>query len=373
MATESKRSISTKALLPYDALAELAEPKEFRIGYRLQPPSERTFVIGANANPLRQLIVDASTGQRVYELLSIERPGDLLAYVRVRFLDSNSSEAKHTFERYKTENKNKYLDPLGESCEMAFAGFDACFPLQGDDTEAYAQMWRDFVNTAEWREFPTQLLRSVRIAQAVLNQSDDYLVKHEIGLKASGQHYLDFPPTVRRFGWWQTEVPIAHDVPPELFDLIVKNAERPDVRSVSCPFQDYWLWRELVGEQVRRSIEQGVPPQDALRLNGPDGGIPLVSNYGRRPDLEWGGEIHIPYEGACDGDLFIQPKWFGFTFEQTRNDPPLRHPEFGNYFRVGQKLCKHLLTPSHNLGDIVAATRTVVGDWVLYSVREDAT
>ena len=111
----------------------------------------------------------------------------------------------------------------------------------------------------------------------------------------------------------------------------------------------------------------GLAPQEAFRLNGPDSGIPLVSDESTRKDVEWGGEIHIPYEGVCGGDVFIQPHWFGFSPEQARLAPTLSEAVFGDFALNGYKTCNYLLTRWKDLGEIACAKRIEVGDWLLYS------
>jgi len=155
----------------------------------------------------------------------------------------------------------------------------------------------------------------------------------------------------------------------DLIGQIVSIASQPNVHSVSCPFQDYDLWRALVAEQVQRSRAMQVEPQVAFRLNGPDGGVPNVHTRGGecRIDREWGGEIHIPYEGVAGGDLFIQPKWFGFVPALARRAPTLAQAVFGNHALDGYKTCNYLITHWRTLGELECADRTEIGDWVLYA------
>lgn len=157
--------------------------------------------------------------------------------------------------------------------------------------------------------------------------------------------------------------------PQGLLDLIVHLAKQENVHSVSCPFTDYGLWRELVTEQVKRSLAQGVHPELALALYGPDDGIPLVHDQFCRIDREWGGDIHIPYEGVCSADLFIQPRWFGFDVDYARIAPTLSQAVFGVHAEAYEKSCTYLLTPWLKLGELASAKRTVVGDWVLYGPK----
>lgn len=360
-------------LLPGDGLKRVAESREFRVRYPSQPSEHRTIIILVDAGPLAKLIEDAGEGRRVYELLSIERPGDVLHYLWVRVPARSSSQSMPLVRQRNAIVDNLFMDPIGEFCELGFVEFDKCYPLLGDNTNADADLWRQYLNTEVWRQYPTELMTWVRRAQEALKLCNDYLIQHEIALMRRGRHHLDFSPNVPRIRDRESgqltlaQMSAAENLPAALFDLIVTLAKRADVRSVACPFQNYWLWRELVAEQVRRAKEIGAEPQKALRLSGPDDGIPFVSSYSHRPYLEWGGEIHIPYEGTCGGDLFIHPKWFGFVPDDARTAPTLSQAVFGNAGLAGFKTCKYLLTPWKKLGEIDSATRTEVGDWVLYS------
>jgi hypothetical protein len=99
--------------------------------------------------------------------------------------------------------------------------------------------------------------------------------------------------------------------PAVIFDVIVELIGRDDVRSVSCPFDDPAIWRALVARQVERARATGLPLQEAFALCGPDSGLNQV------PFRDWGGKIHIPYEGACGGDLFILPSWHRFCYKRS--------------------------------------------------------
>lgn len=161
-----------------------------------------------------------------------------------------------------------------------------------------------------------------------------------------------------------------------LRQAILELARQPDIRSISCPFDDFALWKALLQEQVRRSKELKLPPQEALYLAGPDSGVPGIA-YGSpigddddflahadlsatTPSLElWGGEIHIPFEGATGGDLFILPEWHNAFPER------LSLPRAKLHWMV-TKPCNYLLT-NRDLGKHECATRTVVADCFLYA------
>lgn len=154
-----------------------------------------------------------------------------------------------------------------------------------------------------------------------------------------------------------------------LKQAILELAGRAEIRSISCPFDDFDLWKGLLAEQVRRSKETGLPPQKALGLIGPDSGIPGVDDGVRpsepdpatgshAPDC-WGGEVHIPFEGTIGADLFILPAWHR-VFPDSLARPDAKLP-----WLVG-KPCNFLLT-NRNLGLFNCATRTLIAGCFLYA------
>jgi hypothetical protein len=352
-----------KALTSPDS-ALLTEPTPLHVGSYCEKGQPFEFQVEIDARPLSLLIEEAGKGRRVYELLSIERPGDLLNYLWIRVADGAPRLAEYVAGRYKQARRSN--QPIESVPGLPFTEFDSYFVLDGDDTRPDAQIWRTFCDSEVWRQKLTSLLSVVRRGQATLKQQNDFLIQHEMSLKVRGLHHLDFAAKVDRDGQLMAAVPAQSALPPNLFEVIVRLAKQEDVRSVSCPFTDYWLWRELVAEQVRRSIARGLEPMAALSLNGPDSGVPFVHDRLCRTDREWGGDIHIPCEGTCSADLFVQPEYFGFSFAQARAAPTLSQAVFGADAEALDKACTYLLTPSLNLGEIASAKRTVVSDWALY-------
>lgn len=141
-------------------------------------------------------------------------------------------------------------------------------------------------------------------------------------------------------------------IPKPVIDVILDLIQRDDVHSVSCPFDDFALWRKLIETQVLRAKATGRPLQQAFGLCGPDSGLPNI------PVDDWGGEVHIPYEGACGADLFILPSWHRFFPEKVRDGGKLRW--------AVSKPCHHVLL-SGDYGELACATRQVIGEWTLYT------
>lgn len=160
-----------------------------------------------------------------------------------------------------------------------------------------------------------------------------------------------------------------------LKQAILEMAWRAEIRSISCPFDDFDLWKGLLSEQARRSKATGLPPQEALCLIGPDSGVPGIADACFMPDDEEnfeqadqttaasalelrGGEIHIPFEGTTGADLFILPEWHN-AFPDVLSRPGAK------LHCMVRKPCNYLLT-NRDLGEHGCAARTVVAGCFLY-------
>lgn len=168
-------------------------------------------------------------------------------------------------------------------------------------------------------------------------------------------------------------------ITPELRDAILNLAARPEIHSISCPLVDFRLWQGLFKEQVARAAKLDLPLQDALCLMGPDSGLPGITpvftgleddgylppvipdQEGNLAPERWGGEVHIPYEGACGGDLFIPPKWLRLYPEA------LSKPD-ASFHWISSKRC-NLLLLDRDLGELPHCDRSelVKGWWVYKS------
>ena len=138
----------------------------------------------------------------------------------------------------------------------------------------------------------------------------------------------------------------------EVRAAILQLAAREDVRSVSCSYDDAEVWRGLIKEQLKRSQLPSIPLQRSFCLCGPDSGLDDL------PLAEWGGEVHIPYEGMCDGDLIILPSWRRFNASRLTGNGVL------NYAIA--KCCNHVIV-GVDYGELVNITRQQIGECFLYS------
>lgn len=332
----------------------LSTPERVNIGsyhaWRSQHASE--FVVDIDARPLVALIEAAFAGSRVYELMSIQRPGDLLHYLWVDFSGLDQEVINHVSGH--VNHKKLFPSKLPVTLKgISFTEFDDCFFWADDDTYPFAVTWLWHRESGYWSEKLPQLLSLTRKMQAGLRGADDFLLKHEISLIDAQKHRRDFLVSPERQAVLSDSVTSQTGLPKDLFQLIGKLIKRDDVQSVSCPFDDFALWRELVAEQVRRARKLSVPPQQALTLNGPDCGLPDVIAG------DWGGEIHIPYEGVCEADLFILPKWFNLFPDRAMGSN-------GSLSKAaGGRMCHYVLS-DRDYGELDAATRETYGGWHLY-------
>lgn len=148
--------------------------------------------------------------------------------------------------------------------------------------------------------------------------------------------------------------PKPAELPPKVVALFAELLTRPDVQSVSLPLKDEKVWRMLVNEQLARAGRTGLHLQQAFGLSGPDSGLPFDTAL-------WGGYVHIPYEGACDGDLFVKPAWRGMNLNAAMGGGSLTAAMLG-------KPCHHLLLKGEHK-EVDTATRIVVDGWTLYTSR----
>lgn len=313
----------------------------------------RTFAIELDARPLAVLIEDAGRGNRVYEFMTIRRSGDLLHYLWVNCAPAHEEVRKHV-----NQYKHRVRDTLGNiesPFQLPFIDFDACFaPDYADDTPPHIEIWLRHRGGMYWTGKVEGLLNLVRNCQQRLRERDDFLLQREIQQIDDDRHPADFLPVIERTPVLETRICFDPTITPLVRQKIAELIKQDDVRSVSCPYRDYELWRLLVAEQLRRAENLGISPSEAFTLSGPDGGNALHGI----PYESWGADVHIPYEGLCGGDLLIRPTWRKFRVPQGTATGKLSTA-------ASVTGCYYVLSPE-DFGEVPFASRTMVGDWVVY-------
>ena len=318
------------------------------------------FIVELDARPLDALIEAAQYGSRLYELMTISRPADVLHYLHLTMIDVHEDVLSHVQGRikFRTRFKNVTFEN-----GISFTEFDSCFAWADDDTSSYERNWLTHRGGAYWNQKMHALLSLTKDVQHLVRKIDDFLIQHEIKLIDQGLHHRDALVQIDRIPLLKSKATSQTTLPAPLFETIAQLIKRDDVKSVSCPFTDFPLWRLLVEEQIRRAQASGLPPQKAFYLSSCDGGqMNLTGADSRRYPNEphdWGGTVHVPYEGATGGDLFIEPDWHGFPWAITG--------EGGKFSRVSSsKPCRFLLS-ERNYANLECASRTQIGNWILYT------
>lgn len=344
--------------IPLALIERLSKPTELDTGgygggrwIGMQP-----FVVEMDARPLLTLIEGALQGLRVYELMTIGRPGDVLNYLRVRPIAVHE-EISRLFA--KTEYEEWTIRACGDGY-LPFTQFDGAFRLEGDDTTPQSSSWLAFRATPLWAETMQELVSIVADIQHRLRETGDFLTQREIGCIDSSRHRRDFFHRIERrcLAHWRQDP--TQTVGAALLPVLQELLTRPTVHSVSCPLTNLDLWRCLAEEQIQRAERTGRSRQAAFTLSGPDSG--LVAPY-----EDWGADVNIPYEGACGADLFIKPDWRRTFPEVDARGGSLSDIVFGGESvpEIGY-VCHYLLTQD-DLGPLRCASRREVGDgWVLY-------
>lgn len=316
------------------------------------PRRSCNFKFELSARPLEILIDEAARGNRIYELMMITRPGDVLHYLWMKIIEADTQVIEKLKEHLKY---NHFFSSEIEALlsELPYLLFDKPFNLHPSitDEEPFASLWYCY---RQKQSFPI-LFEIIQKAQLKLRMQDDFLLQKELARIDTHTHALDLLPGVARKTEITPDKRISEPshMPIEILNLVKQLIQQDDVNSVYCYAQDFIFWRMVVSEQVRRAETRNLPPQKALYLCGTDSGY-VVDEWA----ANWGGEIFIPYEGGQICDLFIKPHWFNF-FE------PQPHPDkfiLGYY----QDRRAHYVLADEDFGELHGASRTRYGDWTLY-------
>ena len=336
----------------------LTHSMRIELGYRVHVDKkwqERPWILEVDWRPLAILAEAAALG-RLYEFMHLQRPGDLLRYGWVREVDFGPELVAHV--RASIDFIDRRVFETGKSpLALPFTSFDACFWRQeslwvDDDMGDLERTWLRYRKANTRPAELDSLFGVVRAAQARLRSNSDPLLQHELALIDSRTHAQDYWAHWERVDF-RAKVPVAESTLDNgLFELIVSLARCADVRSISCPFDDRVLWRALVWEQIQRARIESVAPCEALFLAGPDSGLSDVVAE------DWGGDIHIPWEGCCEADLFIQPSWHAFDLPSAQAAGSVRA---GLY----EKAHRYAIVKG-DPGEFPLDERVRCGGWTLY-------
>jgi len=265
------------------------------VGYR---QAQHPFKVRLKAAALWALFRDALAAHRVYELLLIERPGDVWAYVSVVIEDAPPAVLNRVA-HVRTEKERAPGEMLpAQRIELPFNEFDQLFYWAGDDTEPEDEAWLSGKDRPAVRAFAQQLLAAAGAARDRLVWGDP-LARYALERVRADEHPYAYIPRASAIRLGQEHAPN----PPTHSDAFYKQLESllrdPELVSVAYRADgDHRVLRSMASEQRRRATATGHQPGVALHLSA-------LCNQ-RISNDDWGSEIWFYEEGLGHGDLFVE-------------------------------------------------------------------
>lgn len=308
---------------------------------------KQPFRIRLDSGPLANLIEATDDAHRVYELLLIDRPGDVWDYVWV-VLDEVPKRVSDRVARARQEARPKREDgphPWPDD-RIPFKVFDSLFYWAWDDTEPEDETWLNHRDSALMRSFARQVLSIARAAQSRLDWND-HLLRHVSARMRSGEHpycYLDRAVAREK----SRELPPNDACHSAAFYKKLSELLR-DANLASVAYRadgDHRVLRMMATEQRRRANLTGHEAGNALHVSA------LVNQ--RIRNEAWESEIWFFDEGLAHGDLFIEGGGLGGGNVKALVESHHRSP--GRF-----------IFSSRDEGDIAGFAKDSGDGWVLYS------
>ena len=260
---------------------------------------KQPFRVRLETGPLADLIRATENAHRVYELLLLDRPGDVWDYVWV-VLEAAPQSVEDRVARARQRVQPKGTDSIHPwpDDRLPFKVFDSLFYWAWDDTEPEDGAWLNHRDSALMRAFSQQALSIVRAAQSRL-EWNDHLLRHVVSRVKSGGHshcYLDRDAARNKS---REMAPNDAQHTPGFYKKLSDLLRDADFASIAYRAAgDYRVLRMLATEQRRRANLTGHDAGGALHLSA------LVNN--KVSNEAWDSEIWFFEEGLAHGDLFIE-------------------------------------------------------------------
>ncbi len=260
--------------------------------------SKQPFRIRLDTRSLVELIDYAKNAHRVYELMLIDRPGDVWDYVWVDIEAAPErvvALVKQAYEDAKPYYGSEHPWPEGK---VPFTVFDGLFYWCWDDTAPEDEAWLNHRNSPILHTFAQQLLAMVHAAQCHLDWND-YLLRHELARIRSREHpygYLERGSAIKK---GQETEPHSSNHTPAFYKQLDRLLGDPELASIAYRADgDYRVLRMMATEQRRRANKTGHSVGNAMYLSA-------LTNH-KISNEAWDSEIWLFEEGLAHGDLFIE-------------------------------------------------------------------
>ena len=251
---------------------------------------------------LGHLIADSKRGYRVYELMALRRPADVLRYIRIISRAKLPEPVRERLSRDKLHSIRDAEAPQAIRLDFFSLLFRWCWDRAEPEDEAWLRFFEDRLLH---RKFRALFLRVVA-SQRALAESRNPLIQYELQTAAAGIHPCDWEvsiPHVDTPADYQSPTLIESDK--RFLGLDTKVLARADVESVSYGGPGaIAVLGAICTEQLRRAEARDVSPYKALMIhaliNGAKGGFdPNNAN------LAWCKNVIYMDEGLRYGDLRI--------------------------------------------------------------------
>jgi NAD-dependent SIR2 family protein deacetylase len=285
-----------------DFLLDLGE-----VGWR--PPEP--FKVNLQADRLAGLREDALQGARLYELMAIQRPGDIWAYVDVIGL----ALPEQVMRREKEARQRAHSYWRDQLNPLSLAAFDALFDWAGDDTDQEDSAWLRRMDSDDIHTYIASLFQLIRVAQLQASNLDR-IARYELALIHKRQHACDrlSPYRWKKMLWSVPEKkhPGINTMLTELERLLRDES----IQSVCSRGMAYPVLRLLCSEQLRRA---------QLQISDPSKAFPISTLSDPLFDVTpWGCKVMWYCEGMGSGDLYFELPggWGGCDVKElwSRND-----------------------------------------------------
>ncbi|RBP47568.1 hypothetical protein DES53_101365 [Roseimicrobium gellanilyticum] len=250
----------------------------------------RSLKVIVHSYAVDHLLADAQEAYRVYELMSIRRPGDIIHYIGIEPVEVTEYTLSRCLEKKPKEEPKTVV---------SLATFDGFFIAAWDDTEPEDGCWLHFRKSARFHDHLRSLFERVRAAQEALRSGSDPLIRHVIHLMETSSHSWDNSPDAP---WWRTPSHYDSRTRPlrtlEYYAKLTELLARPDITSVRLYMHDDYQTERLVcTEQRVRASATGQITFEAL---------PICMFANRIPASPgWGEKIMAFHEGTGYGMLVI--------------------------------------------------------------------
>lgn len=307
------------------------------------------FRVRLNARPVAELIAQAKNAHRVYELMLIDRPGDVWDYVSVT-VDDTSPHLRARVEHVREQAMARFIDE--HSCPdrgVPFPTFDRLFQWMSDDTEPEDEAWLNHRESETMRAFAQQLLAMVRAAQRDVDWND-HLLRHVVARARSGEHpyaFLDRGAAIKK---GREKSPGAPSHSAGFYQQLAALLRDPALTSVTYRADgDHGVLRMMATEQRRRASRTGHAAGQALHESA------LVNRT--ISNEAWDSEIWFFEEGLAHGDLFIQGTGLGEKGAR-------------GLVRMHGRVPGRYILSSQDEGEIAGFDAEAGDGWVLYRNQE---